>query len=194
MKYIRYVLPVVVISLVMFFGVVETVKDFKLESITGRAISGEFEIEELKEAHSPIIGVLLRTEDNKMTNDVLNFLIEKEDDALLLDKTTIPAGKDDEYLYVEWNRKLVLLSLYMKKEGGRVSFEIWAPGNTKIAGGELTDEYKWYHFKVSSVSMSSDSYALFNYGGEEGKIIIDKVLGVGTPSSGFEKLTGMVAN
>ncbi len=194
MKYIRYILPVVVISLVMLFGIAETVKDFKLESITGRAISGEFEIEELKEASVPVLGVLLRTEDNKMKDGVLDSLIEKGDGVLLLDKTTVPAGKNDEYLYVEWNRKLVLLSLYMKKEGSSASFEIWAPGNTKIAGGELTDEYKWYHFRVSSVKMSSDSYALFNYGGGDGTIVIDKVLGVSTPSSGFEKLTGMVAN
>ncbi|MBC8495913.1 hypothetical protein H8D36_07190, partial [archaeon] len=168
MKYIRYVLPMMVLSLIMIFGITETVNDFKLESITGRAISGEFKIEELKEAHSPVIGVLLRTEDNKMTNDVLDSLTEKEGDFLLLDRTTIPAGIGDEYLYVEWNRKLILLSLYMKKEGESTSFEIWAPGNTKIASGELTDEYKWYHFRVSSVKMSSDSYALFNYGGGEG--------------------------
>ena len=181
------------ISLVVLFGVVELVKDYHLENITGSAISGDFEIESFKEATSPVVGVLLGTEDHKLREDVTNLISEREGNFLALKQTTIPAREDDEYLFLEWNNKLNLLSLYMKKDGERdASFEIWGPNNVKIASGELTEEYKWYHFKVSSSKMSSENYAIFNYGGDSSDILVDRVLGISKQGAGLSKLTGMM--
>jgi hypothetical protein len=180
------------VSLVILFGAAEAMKDYHLSIITGNAISGDFEIESIKEATPPTTAVLLRTEDQKLKEEVYNLIKEKDDLKLLLKTTTIPPGEGDDYLFIEWNNKLNLLSLYMKKEGeNEASFEIWGPSNTKIASGELTNEYKWYHFEVSSTKMSSSNYAIFNFGGEE-QIYIDKILGIGSSKNGLAKLTGMM--
>tara|TARA_Y100000310_G_C20646950_1_gene797198 strand:- start:472 stop:1032 length:561 start_codon:yes stop_codon:yes gene_type:complete len=180
------------VSLVVLFGAAEALKDYHLSTITGSAISGEFEIESIKEAIPPTTAVLLRIEDQKLKQDVHNLIEDKDDLSVLLEKITIPAGENEDYLFIEWNNKLNLLSLYMKKEGeNEASFEIWGPGNTKIASGELTNNYKWYHFEVSSTKMSSSNYAVFNSGGE-GRIYLDKILGINVGENGLAKLTGMM--
>lgn len=179
------------IILVILFGVAEVLKDYHLSTITGSAISGEFEIESIKEAVNPTTAVLLRMEDQKLKKEVLELIKEKDDLSLILEKTQLPVSEEDDYLFLEWDYKLNLISLYMKKntdlEG---SFEIWGPSNIKIASGELTEEYKWYHFEVSSTKMSSSSYAIFNSG--NGEIILDKVLGISAGENGLAKLTGMM--
>jgi len=180
------------ISLVVIFGTVEAMKDYHLSTITGNAITGDFEIESIKEAIPPVTAVLLRTEDQKLKQDIQDLIIERDKNVLNLNPTTIPARQEDDYLFIEWNNKLNLLSLYMKKEGyNEVPFEIWGPSNTKIASGELTNEFKWYHFEVSSTKMSSANYALFNLGGEE-SIVIDKILGIEVNENGLARLTGMM--
>ncbi len=180
------------VSLVVLFGAVEAIKDYHLSTITGSAISGDFEIESIQEAVNPITAVLLRAEDQKLNQDVHELIKEKDNNNLILNPTTIPPSEDDDYLFIEWGNKLNLLSLYMKKEGdNEASFEIWGPGNTKIASGELTNEYKWYHFEVSSTKMSSSNYAIFNFGGKE-DIFVDKVLGIEAGENGLAKLTGMM--
>ena len=193
MKYRTNFIVVGMVVLIVIFGAAQALKDYHFESVTGSAITGEIEIESLNEAEEPMVAVLLDTEDKKFKEDVLNLLDEKDGIPLELSETRIPARADDSYLFVEWRNKLNLLSLYMKKGEGSPNFEIWGPGNTKIASGELTDEYKWYHFKVSSEKMSSESYAIFNiYTGEGGTIEVDKVLGVQKEDSGLAKLTGMM--
>lgn len=180
------------VSLVVLFGTVEAIKDYHLSTITGSAISGDFGIESIQEAVNPITAVLLRAEDQKLNQDVHELIEEKDNNNIILNPTTIPPSEDEDYLFIEWGNKLNLLSLYMKKEGdNEASFEIWGPGNTKIASGELTNEYKWYHFEVSSTKMSSSNYAIFNFGGKE-DIFIDKILGIEVGENGLAKLTGMM--
>ena len=194
MKYRTNFIIVGMVVLIVIFGAAQALKDFHFESVTGSAITGEIDIETLNEADEPLVAVLLATEDRQFREDVLNVLSEKDGNALGLEETSIPARKEDSYLFIEWENKLNLLSLYMRKNGdSNTNFEIWGPGNTKIAAGELTDDYKWYHFNVASEKMSSESYAVFNiYTGGGGIIEIDRALGVQKEDSGLSKLTGMM--
>ena len=182
------------VVLVVVFGAAQALRDFHFESVTGGAITGEIEIETLNEAEGPLVAVLLSAEDRQFKEDVVYLLSEKDGNVLELKETSIPARSEDSYLFIEWRNKLNLLSLYMRKSGeGNTNFEIWGPGNTQIAAGELSDEFKWYHFKVSSEKMSSESYAVFNiYTGDGGVVEIDRALGVQNEDSGLSKLTGMM--
>ena len=147
MKYRTNFIVVGMVFLIVIFGAAQALKDYHFETVTGNAIAGEIEIESLNEAEEPMVAVLLSTEDKRFKEDVISLLSEKDGISLELKETRIPAHSDDSYLFVEWKNKLNLLSLYMKKGEGSPHFEIWGPGNTKIASGELTDEYKWYHLK-----------------------------------------------
>ena len=163
------------VLIVVLFGSAEALRDYHLATITGSAISGDFEIDAIKEAVPPVTAVLLRAEDQNLKQEVYELIYKKDDLFLLLDETTFPPSGEDDYLFIEWDNKLNLLSFYMKNEGeGESNFEIWGPANSKIASGELTKEYKWYHFEVSSSKMSSSNYAFFSSGGE-GLIKIDKI-------------------
>ena len=194
MKYRTNFIVVGMVVLIVIFGAAQALKDFHFEYVTGSAITGEIDIESLNEADEPLVAVLLATEDRQFRADVVDLLAEKDGAVLELKETSIPARKEDSYLFIEWENKLNLLSLYMRKQGdGNPTFEVWGPGNAKIAAGELTDEFRWYHFKVASEKMSSDSYAVFNlYTGDGSIIEIDRALGVQKEESGLSKLTGMM--
>ena len=79
----------------------------------------------------------------------------------------------------------------MKKIGDDATFEIWGP-NKKVGEGSLSDEYQWYSFDVSFKEMSSDKYALYNFGGGNGEIIIDQIYAMPQQKAGIAKhITGM---
>jgi len=180
------------VSIVILFGAAEVLKDYHLSTITGNAVSGNFEIETIKEAVPPLTSVLLGMEDQKLKKEVRDLINERDNLSLVLEKVSFPAEKGEDYLLIEWENKLNLLSIYMKKdlEDNEGSFEVWGPNNLKIASGELTGEYRWYHFEVSSTKMSSANYAIFNSGKE--KISIDRILGIESGKNGLAKLTGMM--
>jgi len=180
-----------ILLIIFVLSSIQIIKDYNLESITGGAISGDFDIEKVNVADPPTLAVLLTTENNKLLSEELLPISQKDGDFLIVSPTTIPARRDDHYLRLEWNRRLMILSLYMKADGGDGTFEVWSENNKKIASGGLTSEFKWYNFDVSEREMSSEIYALFNYGGGSSDIIVDQILGIAYPESGLTKVTGL---
>lgn len=184
---------IAVLAIIFILGTIQIVKDYTAMSITGGVVSGSFNAEEQSRAEIPEVAALLGTVDNKLFSDELNSISYKDEKNAIIKPTMIPARKGDHKFYIEWNQKLMVLSLYMKKEGSEdSSFEIWVH-NKRIASGELTNEFKWYNFDVSSSDMSSEDYALFNYGGGTSDIIIDYVLGVPVPENGLTRVTGLIS-
>lgn len=187
------IILIIVISIFFILGAVQIARDYALNSITGEVISSDFNIEEVSIAQSPSIAALLNTVDNKLVSQELDGVLEKDGIFVVVKPTTIPARRNDHKFYMEWDRKIMVLALYMRKEGADSSFEIWGGNNKKIASGELGDDYRWYYFDVSSNEMSSEGYALFNYGGGSADIYVDQVLSVPYPEGGLSRVTGLIS-
>jgi hypothetical protein len=183
-----------ILVLMLGLGVIQIIKDYNAANVTGEVVSGKFNIEEYNLAEAPVVAALLSTRENKLFSNELENVREKDGRYVAIKPTLIPARKDDHYLWLEWDERLMVLSIYMKKEdpSKKGSFEIWSANNRKVASGELTNEFRWYNFDVSTKEMSAEGYALFDHGEGESNIIVDQVLGVPYPESGLTKLTGMV--
>ncbi len=165
--------------------------EYQYASFTGEAISEGFNIEEVDEKINPIAAAILTTNDDDMLEDVSGSLIEKDEIFTNIQPTSIPGNDGDHYLYLDFDKNIAILSFYMKKIGDDATFEIWGP-NKKVGEGSLSDEYQWYSFDVSFKEMSSDKYALYNFGGGNGEIIIDQIYAMPQQKAGIAKhITGM---
>ncbi len=180
---------VLLIFISLGFGII--LEEYQYGSVTGKAISDGFDIEEKNEAFWPETATILRTNDHIMLEDASQNLAAKDNFFTVITPTSIPGNEEDSFLHVDFDRKVVVISLYMKKDGEDATFEIWGP-TRKVGEGSLTNEFKWYTFDVSFNEMSSERYALYNYGGGEANIVIDTILGLPKPNSGLaEYLTGL---
>ncbi len=185
----------VLILLISFsIGLGAILEEYQYSSITGKAISEGFDIDEVDDAISPMAAALLKTNEHDMISSASEELLDKDNSYILLNPTSIPGEGDDHFLHLDFEKKVVILSLYMKNDGSDSSFEIWGP-TRKVGEGSLTNKFRWYTFDVSFNEMSSDRYAVYNYGGGEGSIFIDTILGVPKPKSGLaEYLTGLAVH
>jgi len=133
----------------------------------------------------PLVAAILDLEDDHLVSDELEKILRFDQEKMILSQT-------DEYLLLRWSTKINSMTLNMKKVGEESSyFEIWAPGDVKIASGELTQEDKEYTFDLSQEGMSYGDYALFNYGSTE--IEINQVAGVELPETKTNKLVDIFA-
>jgi|TARA_Y100000310_G_scaffold278389_1_gene296810 hypothetical protein len=183
---------VLILILLIAFGLGMSLflDEYKYYSITGNVIGDGFDIEKIDETISPSGAAFLNTDDDNMIKNVLDDVNNQDGSHALVKTTSIPGGIDDYYLYLDFEKEVVVLSIYMKKQGGDANFELWGP--KKIAEGSLSDEFEWYNFDVSFKDMSSDRYAFYNFGGEDSNIVIDYILAVPKPKSGLSKhVTGM---
>ena len=167
------------------------VEEHQYSSVTGNAISETFNIEKVEESFNPEIASLLTTGEHTLVEDVSDNLLNKDGVFAEVYPTSIPGKLDDHFLHIDFDRKVVIISLYMKKIGDDASFELWGP-TRKGGEGSLTDEFNWYTFDVSFNEMSSERYALYNYGGGDATIKIDTIKGIPKPKSGLAGyLTGL---
>ena len=186
----------VIIVITLGLGIGQIVEEYQIDSHTGRAIlDPEFNIEQIDQKVNPSAAALLETNEHELIEDASERIKIKDGASAIIEPTMIPGRDGDHYLYLDFKQKVVVISLYMKKQGnGEATFEIWGQ-NKKVAEGALSNEFKWYNFDVSYKDMSADKYALYNYGGGDAEIIIDQVYGVPKPRSGLsEHLTGLFYN
>ncbi|MCD4760193.1 hypothetical protein K8R33_04885 [archaeon] len=139
----------------------------------------------------PLAAAIFKLETDEVKTDVLYDLLDGGDANILLE----PIDKNKEensYLFLKWNKKISKLSIYMRKVGNyeEAYFEIWGPDNTKIASGQLDNEYHLYEFDLSKEYMSFEDYALFNFGPAE--IKVDRVFGEELPESKSSRLIGIL--
>ena len=185
-------------SIVIFtalIGIGQILEDYQYNSVTGKAVGEGFNIEQVDQRVNPIATAFLKTNEHNLIENALDQVQAKDEMQAKIKPTMIPGRIEDHYLYIDFDEKVVIISLYMKKEGnGEGTFEIWGL-NRKVAEGALSNEFRWYNFDVSFKDMSSDKYAIYNYGGGDATIVIDQIYGVPQPRSGLsEHLTGLAYN
>lgn len=162
------------IIILLFIGLANT------ESLTytGRAINNP--------GKTPLVAATFQLGDNILKEDVLNKITEGG-----ITLKPINEEAKNEYLLLEWNKKINRLLIVMKKTGSKdASFRIWAPEERKIAEGKLTNEYELYEFDLTEQDMSFENYAFYNYGPAE--IKIKKVIGFEVPESKASRLMGIL--
>lgn len=181
----------VVIVITIIVGTNNIMEEYQYTAVTGKAIGEGFNIEAIDKKVSPNDATaIMRTGDHRL----IRYVDEVKDMGSFL--TLKPSYSQGEgggyYLSVEFDEEIIVLSLYMKKQGAREgNFEIWTVKNKKIGEGSLTNEFKWYNFDVTPEDMASDWYTIYNSEGET-DMIIDQIYAVPSPRNGLsEHITGL---